>query len=190
MHFEELLPCKIVQKKLAPSGIRSLFLWSHAIVMMTSYCSRPNLTRIFSQSLLIGTLTTISLLAGLTPGLSKNFHTLVFSSSAYAQQDVNDGEVTKYVRASIKIEALRLATYDEIKRANNGTVPEIRSCSLQGLSSNVASIWKRFCSQAEDLIEKEGLSNGRYNLITKMRQEDPTLERRVLKERDRQLQRS
>ena len=189
MHSEELLLHKTVQKQLAPSGIRSLFLWSHAIVMMTSYSSRPSLTRILSQSLLIGTLTTISLLSGLTPGLSRDFHTVVFSSSAHAQA-VNDDELTRYVRASLKIEALRLATYDEIKRANNGTVPEIRSCSLQGLSSNVASIWKRFCTQAEDLIEKQGISNGRYNAITKMRQEDPALERRVLMHRDQQLKRS
>jgi hypothetical protein len=189
MHSEELLLHKTVQKQLAPSGIRSLFLWSHAIVMMTSYCSRPSLTRIFSQSLLIGTLTTISLFSGLTPGLSRDFQSVVFSSSAQAQA-VNDDELTRYVRASIRIEALRLATYEEIKRANNGTVPEIRSCSLQGLSSNVASIWKRFCSQAEDLIEKEGISNGRYNVITKMRQEDPALERRVLMQRDQQLKRS
>lgn len=155
--------------------------------MITFYCSRPSLSRIFSQSLLIGTLTTISLLAGLTPGLSKDLHTLVFTSSAHAQ-DVTADELTRYVRASLRVEALRLATYDEIKRANNGTVPDIRSCSLDGLSSNVAAIWKRFCSQAENLIEKQNLSNSRYNTITKMRQDDPNLERRVLQERDRQLQ--
>ena len=190
MYSEELIPRKIVQKNLAPCGVSSLFCWSHAIVMMTSYCSQPYLTRIFSQSLLVVTLTTVSLLSGLTPGLSKNLQTLVFSSSAYAQQDVSDTELTKYVRASLKIEALRLATYDEIKRANNGTVPEIRSCNEQGPSSEVASIWMRFCTQAKDLIEKEGLTNSRFNIITRIRQEDPNLERRVLKERDRQLQRS
>jgi hypothetical protein len=157
--------------------------------MMSSSCFQPNLTRIISQSLLVATLTTVGLLSGLTPGLSNNSYTLVFSSSAHAQA-VTDQEVTKYVRASLKIEALRLATYDEIKRANNGTVPDIRSCSLQGLSSEVASIWKRFCSQAEGLIEKEGLTNSRYNTIARMRQEDPNLEKRILKERDRQLQRS
>lgn len=156
--------------------------------MMTSYCSRPDLTRIFSQSLLIGTLTTISLLSGFTPGLSKDLHTLVFTSSAHAQP-VPEEELTRYVRASLKVEALRLATYDEIKRANNGTVPEIRSCSsLEGLSTEVAAIWRRFCSQAENLIDKQGLTNIRYNTITKMRQDDPNLERRVIKERDRQLQ--
>ena len=156
--------------------------------MMKSYNSRSHVTRTFSQSLLVVTFTTLSLLSGLTPGFSKNLNTLVFSSSAYAQA-VTDGELTKFVRASLKIEALRLATYDEIKRSNNGTVPEIRSCSLQGLSSEVAAIWKRFCTQAENLIEQEGLTNSRYNAITKMRQEDSNLERRVLKERDRQLQR-
>ncbi len=156
---------------------------------MSSYCSRPYIARIFSESLLVVTVTTVSLLSGLTPGLSKNFQTLVFSSSAQAQQAVSDTELTKYVRASLKIEALRLATYAEIKKATNGTVPDIRSCSLQGLQSEVASIWKRFCSQAEGLIEQEGVSNSRYNAITKMRQEDPNLEKRVLQERDRQLQR-
>lgn len=156
--------------------------------MMTFDSSRAYLTRIFSQSLVVATLTTLSLLSGFTPGLSENFHTLDLSSSAHAQA-VSDGELTKYVRASLKIEALRLATYNEIKRTNNGTVPDIRSCSLQGLSSEVASIWKRFCNQAEVLIEKEGLDNSRYNIITKMRQEDPNLEKRVITERDRQLQR-
>ena len=145
--------------------------------MMNLY-SRPYLNQFLCQSLLVGALAAIGLLSGLTPGLSKDSHTLVFSSSAYAQ-DVSDEELSRYVRASMKIERLRLSVYDEIKKINGGNVPEISSCSSQGLPGNIAPIWQRFCAQSEQVIQGEGFSNSRYNAITKKRQEDPDLEIRV-----------
>jgi hypothetical protein len=145
--------------------------------MMNLY-SRPGLNQFLCQSLLVGALAAIGLLSGLTPGLSKDSHTLVFSSSAYAQ-GISDDELRRYVRASMRIERLRLVVYDEIKRINRGNVPDIASCSSQGLPSNIAPIWQRFCAQSEQVIKGEGFSNSRYNAITKMRQEDPDLERRV-----------
>ena len=140
--------------------------------------SRPYLNQFLCQSLLVGALAAIGLLSGLTPGLSKDSHTLVFSSSAYAQA-VSDDELSRYVRASMKIERLRLSVYDEIKKINGGNVPEISSCSSQGLPGNIAPIWQRFCAQSERVIQGEGFSNSRYNAITKKRQEDPDLEIRV-----------
>jgi hypothetical protein len=137
------------------------------------------------QSLLVGALAAIGLLSGLTPGLSKDSHTLVFSSSAYAQ-DVSDEELRRYVRASMKIERLRLSVYDEIKKINRGTVPEISSCSSQGLPDNIAPIWQRFCAQSEQVIQGEGFTNNRYNAITRKRQEDPNFEVRVRAEVQRQ----
>lgn len=154
-------------------------------MMMTSYRSRLCLNRILSQSLIVGTLAASGLFCGLVPELSKDSHTLVFTTSAYAQA-VNNDELTRYVRASMRIEALRQVVYDEIKRINGGTVPDIPSCSLQGLPGNIAPIWKRFCAQSQELTEREGFSNSRYNAITRMRQEDPNFEQRVKDEAARQ----
>lgn len=145
--------------------------------MMNLY-SRPYLNQFLCQSLLVGALAAIGLLSGLTPGLSKDSHTLVFSSSAYAQA-VSDDELSRYVRASLKIERLRLVVYDQIKRINAGNVPEISSCSSQGLPDNIAPIWQNFCTQSERVIQGEGFSNSRYNAITKMRQENSDFEARV-----------
>lgn len=145
--------------------------------MMNLY-SRPYFNQFLCQSLLVGALAAIGLLSGLTPGLSKDSHSLVFSSSAYAQ-DVSDEELRRYVSASLKIERMRLVVYDQIKRINGGKVPEISSCSSQGLPDNIAPIWQNFCTQSEQVIQGEGFSNSRYNTITKMRQEDPNFEIRV-----------
>lgn len=147
--------------------------------MMTSYCFRSCLHRILSQSLVVGTFAAIGLLSGLTPGLSKDFHTLVFSSSAHAQ-DVSAQEVQSYVTVSKQIELMRRSVYNEIKKVvNGGDVPNISSCSLEGLSDNIRPIWQRFCQQSEEIIQRAGFSNSRYNAITKMRQQDPNLERRI-----------
>jgi len=134
-----------------------------------------------SQSLVVGSLAAIGLLSGLTPGLSKNFHTLVFSSSAHAQ-DVSAQELQSYVMVSKQIELMRRSVYNEIKKVNGGNVPNIPSCSLQGLSDNTRPIWQRFCEQSQEIIQKAGFSNSRYNAITRMRQENPDLERRVREE--------
>jgi hypothetical protein len=153
--------------------------------MMTSSYLQPCFNRILSQSLLVGALTSIGLLSGLTPGLSKNLHTVVFSSSAYAQA-VDNEELVRYVRASLKIEQLRMVVYNEIKKVNRGNVPDIPSCSLQGLPGNILPILQNFCSQSQSITAAEGFSNNRYNTITRMRQDDANLERRVREEAARQ----
>ena len=146
--------------------------------MMTSSCFRSCLHRILSQSLVIGTFAAIGLLSGLTPGLSKDFHTLVFSSSAHAQ-DVSTEELQSYVTVSKQIELMRRSVYNEIKKVNGGDPPNISSCSLEGLSDNIRPIWQRFCQQSEEIIQRAGFSNSRYNAITRMRQRNPALEGRI-----------
>ncbi len=146
--------------------------------MMTSYCLRSCLHRILSQSLVVGSFAAIGLLSGLTPGLSKDFHTLVVSSSAHAQE-VSAQELQRYVTVSKQIELMRRSVYNEIKKVNGGDAPNISSCSLEGLADNIRPIWQRFCQQSEEIIQRAGFSNSRYNAITRMRQQDPVLERRV-----------
>jgi hypothetical protein len=154
-------------------------------MMMTSFCSRPAFNQILCQSLMVGVLAAVGLLSGLTPELSKDSQTLVFSTSAYAQA-VTDEELSRYVRASLKIEQLRLVVYNEIKKVNGGNVPEIDSCSSQGVPGNIRAIWQNFCQQSQSITDAEGFSNTRYNAITRMRQADGNLERRVKEEAARQ----
>ena len=153
--------------------------------MMTYCCLRSYLHRILSQSLIVGSLAALGLLSGLTPGLSKDFHSLAFSSVAHAQS-VSNQELQNYVTVSKQIELMRRSVYNEIKRVNGGNVPNISSCSLEGLPSNIRPIWQRFCEQSEEIIQRAGFSNSRYNAITRMRQEDPDLEQRVREEAARQ----
>ena len=134
----------------------------------------------------------MGLLSGIAPELSVDSRTIVFSSSAYAQAtfsktNVDDTELTKFVRASIRIEKARQQAHEEIKKNNGGTVPEIPDCSLQGLNGVVRDIWEKFCKQSEGYIRIEGFSNKRYNEIQRMRQQNPELEKRIQQERDRQL---
>ncbi len=151
---------------------------------MTAYCSQPRSNRLLSQFLIVGALTAIGLLSGLTPELSKDSGTLVFSTSASAQA-VSDQELRNYVSATVEVEMLRQNVYGEIKRLTGGNVPSISSCSEQGLPDNVARIWQRFCQQSEAIIQKYGLSNGRFNAINRMRQGDQDLERRIREEANR-----
>jgi hypothetical protein len=153
--------------------------------MMISSCSRFSFNRILSQSLIVGLLAAMGMLCGLIPEVSKDSHSFVFSTSAHAQA-VSDEELTRYVRASLKIEQLRLVVYNEIKKVNGGNVPDIPSCSLQRLPGNIRPIWQNFCQQSQSITDAEGFSNNRYNAITKMRQADSTLEQRVRQEAARQ----
>ncbi|NEP63688.1 MAG: DUF4168 domain-containing protein [Symploca sp. SIO2G7] len=159
---------------------------------MHSYCFRPSLNRIFSQSLMVGVFAAIGVLSGIAPELSQDSPTLVFSSSAYAQAtankaNVDDAELERFVRASIRMEIVRQQAYEEIKKNNGGIVPEIPDCSLQGLSGVVRNIWEKFCRQSERYIRDEGFSNERYNTIMRMRQQNSKLRIRIEQERDRQL---
>ncbi|NEP12540.1 MAG: DUF4168 domain-containing protein [Symploca sp. SIO2C1] len=140
----------------------------------------------------MGLLAAIGLLSGIAPELSLDSHTLVFSSSAYAQAtftktNVDDAELVRFVRASIRMEIARQQAYEDIKRNNGGKVPEIPDCSLQGLSGVVRDIWEQFCKQSERYIREEGFSNERYNEILRMRQQNPKLEIRIEQELERQL---
>lgn len=147
--------------------------------------SRSRFRRNLSRSLLIGSLSTLSLLSGFTPILEQCSWTPIFSSSAFAQS-VSDEELQRYARSLLAIEPIRQAAYDEIKRIlGTGEVPSItcnRPNSLNRLDANIREIAVNYCNQSTRIVERNNLSIGRFNTITTILQDDPDLLLRIQQE--------
>ncbi len=156
--------------------------------MMTSYCSGLCLNRILSQSLVVGALTAIGLLSGLTPGLSKNFDTLVIGASVYAQPAVTNQEVRSYAQAVLAMEGVRQVAYDEIKKLlGSSSVPEIvcnRPETINSLPGDAQTLARTYCRQSSAIVANyfpKG-KNARFNEITSLMQENPGLQARIKNE--------
>lgn len=154
--------------------------------MMSSYCSRSQFNRIFSQSLLIGTLTTLGLVSGFIPGLSRNSPTLDFGNSAFAQAaGVSAQDIRNYAEAVWKIERLRQAAYQEIKNIlNSKDVPEIvcnNNATINGLPPQARGIAQNYCDQSSAIVANyfPRRRNSRFNEITSLMQSNPALRQQV-----------
>ncbi len=153
--------------------------------MMNSFRqgSRVWLTRVLSQSLMVGVISSAGLLVGLTPKLSEYLPNFLFSASAYAQA-VSDTDVANYARSVLAIEPIRQSAYEDIKRqlAPNQAIPQIvcnQPDSLAQLPGNVRTIVVNFCQQSKDIVEGNGLTIARFNEITVTQQNDPNVQRRI-----------
>lgn len=157
--------------------------------MMISFCFQPYFNRILSKSLLLGTLSIVGLLSGLTPGLSGTSHTLVFSASASAQPAVSDEEVQNYARSVLAIEQIRQSAYSEIKKII-GNVPEIvcnNPASIRALPNGVQGIARAYCQQSSAIVGNYfPRGNARFNEITSLMQSNPGLRQRIQSELVRQ----
>ncbi|MBW4649326.1 MAG: DUF4168 domain-containing protein [Kastovskya adunca ATA6-11-RM4] len=153
--------------------------------MMTLNCSHPQLNKIFSRSLIIGALTAMGLLSGLTPGISKDSASFVTGVSAYAQ-DISNEEATNYARAVLLMEPLRQAAYNEIKKIQGSRpVPNIicsQEDSLRALPRDAQGIATNYCNQSKRIVESNGFTIARFNAMTQTIQSNPTLERRIQNE--------
>lgn len=151
---------------------------------MTNIChplTRSNLKWILSQSLIVAVLSTGSLLSGLIPELSRHSLNFAFNSSALAQ---SDDEINRYVQAAREIESSRQRAYNEIKGIIGGEVPSFvcneRPSSLNTLPAGRArDIADRYCNDSENIVKKYNFTNESFNAITRSRQSDPAIERRV-----------
>lgn len=141
--------------------------------------SRSSLNRILWQVLIVGTLSTVGWLSGLTLDLSGRSPTLFFSASASAQ---DQDEVNRYVRAAKEIEELRQRVYNQIKQSI-GNVPSFSCDNPQSLSNLPAGrareLGEGYCRDSENIVRKMGFTNETFNAITRKRQTDPDLEQRV-----------
>ncbi|NJL39234.1 MAG: DUF4168 domain-containing protein [Leptolyngbyaceae cyanobacterium RM2_2_4] len=148
---------------------------------------KPRLVR----PLVIGLLSTVSLISGLVPSLQVNSlnrtATVVVSNSAYAQANaVSNQEVQNYARSVLAIEPIRQAAYNQIKEiTGDRDVPAIachQPASLNNLSRNIREIAVNYCNQSIAIVEQNDLTIGRFNVITTTQQSDPDLQRRIQEE--------
>ena len=152
--------------------------------MMSNNCrliARPKLNRILSQSLIVGVLSTWGLLSGVTVELSLGVPSFAFRSSALAQ---SDDEINRYAQAAKEIESSRQRAYNQIKGIIGGEVPSFacnqRPGSLNSLPAGEArNIADRYCDEAENIVKKYNFTNESFNAITRRRQTDAALEKRI-----------
>ncbi|MEQ8385262.1 MAG: DUF4168 domain-containing protein [Coleofasciculus sp. A1-SPW-01] len=149
--------------------------------MITSYCNHPHVPR-FSRPLIVAALTSLGLLSGFIPELSRQSLSLDFSRAVYAQQAVTEAEVTNYARAVLAMEPLRQVAYNEIKKIVNGNIPDIqchRSETINQLPSQEArKIANTYCNQALALVNNY-LTPSRFNQITRLAEKDGNLRQRI-----------
>ncbi|MEQ8969862.1 MAG: DUF4168 domain-containing protein [Coleofasciculus sp. C1-SOL-03] len=149
--------------------------------MITSYCNHPHLTR-FSRPLIVTALTTLGLLSGFIPELSRQSLTLDFTHAVHAQQAVTEAEITNYAKAVLAMEPLRQVAYNEIKKIVNGNIPDIqchRSETINQLPSQEArKIANTYCNQALALVNNY-LTPSRFNQITRLAEQDSNLRQRI-----------
>jgi hypothetical protein len=135
------------------------------------------------QSLLVGMVSTLSLLMGVAPSQDVALPTLVIGSPAYAQDLISNDDVQNYARSVLAIEPLRLDAYNAIKRITGSeNVPAI-AChqprSLNNLSRNIRQIAIDYCAQSIQIVERNSLTISRFNVITTALQNDPDLAARI-----------
>lgn len=138
--------------------------------------------RWLSRASLIGVLSAVGVLSGWVPGLSKDFSTVVFETTAQAQ---SSSQVKKYARAVLDMEPLRQSSYREFTRLTGGNMPT-EACRRGGLPNDVEYVCKRFFSRSAEIIEKNGLSIAEFNSITSKLQRDGSLKQRIQQELMRQ----
>lgn len=153
---------------------------------MTKFCYpyfRANLNRMLLRSLLISAISTVGLVAGLVPDLSRSSSNLVFSPTAYAQ-DVSEPEVSKYAMAVLEAEPVRETALKNIREMTppGQDVPEVacyKKDTLEKLAENARDVALKYCSNYESIVKKYFGSFEEFNQITKNVQRDPNLKKRI-----------
>lgn len=139
---------------------------------VTNTLLQSRLTRMLCQAVFVGVLATAGVLSS----------SLTSSAKTYAQTaPVQNDEIMKYAKAVLEMEPSRQTAFDEIKKIM-GQVPPI-SCSdqnsLNNLPGRVKDIAGTYCKNSQQIVEKNGLSNNRFNEITVQLQSDGGLQQRV-----------
>ncbi|WP_232432160.1 DUF4168 domain-containing protein [Chamaesiphon minutus] len=123
----------------------------------------------------------LGLLAGIVPDLTAQQPSLIFSSTARADE-FSDTDLRNYAAALMQIEPLRQSTLAQVSRANNGALPNLvcnQPNTMESLNSEARSLFIRYCNQCESIAASRGLSIERFNQITQAVRSNPQLQNRV-----------
>jgi hypothetical protein len=138
--------------------------------------SRTSRKRILLQSFFFGAIATM--------GMIPNAFSL--SSKADAQTSppiVDNTQINSYAQAVLAMEPARQNAFEEIKQLiGNGEIPKI-VCndpnSINGLPKKAQDIAVNYCTQAQKIVEDNGLRFDEFNKITIELQNNNTLKRQV-----------
>jgi hypothetical protein len=133
------------------------------------------LHQILSQPLILATITTVSLISG----------TFGFNSPAVAQTfNINDTEITNYVKAVLEMEPVRQQAFEEIKKIlGSKDIPQVicnDPTSLDTLPSKAKDIAVNYCNQSQQIVRKF-ITVERFNEITLEQQKNTTLQKQLYK---------
>jgi hypothetical protein len=133
------------------------------------------LHQILSQPLILATITTVSMISG----------TFSFNSPTIAQTfNVNDTELTNYVKAVLEMEPVRQQAFEEIKKIiGSKDIPQVicnDPTSLNALPSKAKDIAVNYCNQSQQIVRKF-ITVERFNEITLEKQKNTTLQKQLYK---------
>lgn len=120
------------------------------------------------------TVTTASFLVGM----------FLFSGQAQAQTPtINSADVDRYARSILALEPARQRAFNEIKKiVGSSDVPKILcndANSFNALPRNARRVAVEYCNQSQKIVEGNGLTIDRFNLITIELQNNDSLKERI-----------
>lgn len=129
------------------------------------------------QTLLVGTLTSLTLLSGVLSPLSQLALTGALPGAVHAQ---SDDLIVRYAQAAYEMEQFRRRDYAEVKRIMSGNVPE-DVCDRGNIPAPVQAICGRFAERFDPILRKHGLSRADFNSVHR-RANDPSVQQRIQQE--------
>ncbi|NEO52210.1 MAG: DUF4168 domain-containing protein [Okeania sp. SIO3B5] len=153
--------------------------------------------RLISQSLLVATLSTLGLMMGIVPtklsgSLLPVFDTAVQAQESFTDEEANftNEEITKYSKAVLQIEDLRIGVYTDIKnefekQSPGGAIPPIicnQKSSVNDLPRNIKVIAVNYCNKAKDIINSNDMTVTLFNQITMAQKINQSLRERIQEE--------
>lgn len=132
------------------------------------------------RSLVIGTLTSVGIISGISIEFSSTHPQLTGAKSVQAQNATAD-TVRKVAQSILAIEDLRNQAYEEIKKLV-GSVPAINcheADSMSSLPSDARTIAVNYCNSSKKIVEAHGLTINQFNEVTMEAQSNDALRRRI-----------
>jgi hypothetical protein len=144
------------------------------------YISRLN--KSLTATVIVSVLIITGIVTGTNPQLSLQTGELVFSNAVLAQS-FSDNDLRNYARAVLEIEAIRQPAISQIESiVGRGKAAKL-AChqpnTINRLPDNARNIALNYCNTSAQIVSKYGLTNEKFNQITRAVQRDANLRQKV-----------